>query len=136
MILCTYLNFPGTCAEAFRFYAEALGGTILMMQTHGESPMRDQVPAEMQSTVLHARMSVGGQFLMGSDAPPQHFQTAQGFSVSMSFSDAAESARVFAALAEGGRVTMPFQATFWSPGFGAVTDRFGTPWMINTEAGL
>ena len=26
---------------------------------------------------------------------------------------------------------MPFGATFWSPGFGMVTDRFGTPWMVN-----
>lgn len=26
---------------------------------------------------------------------------------------------------------MPFQKTFWSEGFGMVTDRFGTPWMVN-----
>ena len=39
--------------------------------------------------------------------------------------------RVFDALAVGGQVTMPFAATFWSPGFGMVTDRFGTPWMVN-----
>jgi PhnB protein len=26
---------------------------------------------------------------------------------------------------------MPFAQTFWSPGFGMVVDRFGTPWMIN-----
>jgi PhnB protein len=29
---------------------------------------------------------------------------------------------------------MPFQQNFWSPGFGMATDRFGTPWMVNTEA--
>ena len=43
----------------------------------------------------------------------------------------AEGQRVFDALAAGGQVTMPFAATFWSPGFGMVTDRFGTPWMVN-----
>lgn len=26
---------------------------------------------------------------------------------------------------------MPFQKTFWSPGFGMVDDRFGIGWMIN-----
>lgn len=134
MNISPYLNFPGTCAEAFRFYEQLLGGQILMLQTHGESPMRDQTPPEWHSAVIHVRMQVGSQLLMGSDAPPQHFETAQGFAVSLTFAEAQESERVFTALAAGGRVTMPFQATFWSSGFGGVVDRFGTPWMINTDA--
>lgn len=28
---------------------------------------------------------------------------------------------------------MPIATTFWSPRFGMLTDRFGTPWMITTE---
>jgi PhnB protein len=28
---------------------------------------------------------------------------------------------------------MPFQKTFWSPGFGMAVDRFGIPWIVNTE---
>jgi PhnB protein len=39
--------------------------------------------------------------------------------------------RIFQTLAEGGKVVMPLQKTFWSPAFGVVTDRFGTPWEIN-----
>jgi PhnB protein len=128
-----YLNFAGNCAEAFRFYEQLLGGTIVMMQTHGESPMKDHTPKEWHDKVLHVSMNVGSQMLMGSDAPPQHFQTPQGFAVSVTFKDKADSERVFNALAQGGRVTMPFQSTFWSPGFGGTVDRFGTPWMINTE---
>jgi PhnB protein len=38
---------------------------------------------------------------------------------------------MYGALSEGGQATMPFQETFWSPGFGMLTDRFGTPWMVN-----
>jgi PhnB protein len=128
-----YLNFSGNCAEAFRFYEQALGGKIVMMQTHGESAMRDKTPKEWHDAVLHVRMTIGNQVLMGSDAPPQHFEKPQGFAVSLSLKDKAESERVFNALAEGGRVTMPFQATFWSAGFGGLVDRFGTPWMINTD---
>jgi PhnB protein len=37
---------------------------------------------------------------------------------------------VFPLLGDGGRITMPLQQTFWAQRFGAVTDRFGTPWMI------
>ena len=40
---------------------------------------------------------------------------------------------MFEALAEGGEVQMPIAPTFWSPMFGMCTDRFGTPWMIDTE---
>ena len=35
------------------------------------------------------------------------------------------------ALAEGGNAPMPFQKTFFAEGFGMVTDRFGTPWMVS-----
>jgi PhnB protein len=40
---------------------------------------------------------------------------------------------VLGELADGGEITMPFSVTFWSPGFGACTDRFGVPWMVDTE---
>jgi PhnB protein len=38
---------------------------------------------------------------------------------------------MFAALSEGGSVRMPWQATFWTSGFGMVSDKFGMPWMVN-----
>ena len=47
--------------------------------------------------------------------------------------DPAEADRVFNALAEGGTITMPLGETFWAVKFGMLTDRFGTPWMINCE---
>jgi len=53
--------------------------------------------------------------------------------VSLHLKDIAEGERIFNALAENGSVTMPFEKTFWSPGFGMCVDRFGIPWMINCE---
>ena len=41
--------------------------------------------------------------------------------------------RMFTALSEGGRVTAPFDKTFWAAGFGMVVDQFGIPWMVNCE---
>ena len=133
MELSPYLLFDGRCAEAFKFYAQCLGGTIVMMQTHGESPMKEQVPAEWRDRIIHAHLTVGGKSLMGSDAPPEHFERPQGFSVSYSTADTAEGERIFKALSENGKVSMPFQETFWSSGFGMAVDRFGIPWMVNCE---
>jgi PhnB protein len=44
-----------------------------------------------------------------------------------------EAERIFAGLADGGQIKMPIQQTFWAERFGMLTDRFGTPWMINFE---
>ena len=44
-----------------------------------------------------------------------------------------EGDRIFHALAEGGKVGMPMQETFWAVKFGMLVDRFGIPWMVNCE---
>jgi PhnB protein len=132
MTLTPYLNFNGNCAAAFKFYEQVLGGTIELLQTHAESPMKDHVPADWLDKVIHVCLDVNGQKLMGSDAPAEHYQPAQGMHVSLHVESPAEGRRVFDRLASDGRVTMPFAATFWSPGFGMVVDKFGTPWMVNT----
>jgi PhnB protein len=132
MDLSPYLSFNGQCAAAFTFYEQCLGGKIVMMLTHGESPMKDHVPADWQDKVMHATLAVGNKVLMGMDAPPTHYAVPQGIFVSITVA-AAEAERVFKALAESGKVTMPFQQTFWSAGFGMAVDRFGIPWMVSSE---
>lgn len=131
MQVSPYLNFNGQCAEAFRFYEQVLGGKIDMM-THGESPMAGEVPPEMHDRVMHVRLQIGDQAIMGSDSPPEYYQKPQGLFVSLHYDDPAEGGRVFNALAEGGTVIMPFEKTFWAEGFGMLIDRFGTPWMVNS----
>jgi len=133
MQLNPYLLFNGTCEEAFKFYEKCLGGKIEAMMTHAGTPMESHTPREWLNKILHARMSVDGQVLMASDAPPGHYKEPQGFSVSLSMKSTVDGERIFNALGEGGKVGMPFQKTFWSPGFGMVTDRFGIPWMVNCE---
>lgn len=133
MKLVTYLTFAGRCAEAFRFYERALGGEILMMSTFADSPMASQVPPGEQGRIIHARLQVGDQLLMGSDCPPGMDVKPDGFSVSVQVDSVEEADRCFHALAEGGTVRMPIQQTFWSPRFGMLVDRFGIPWMVNCE---
>ncbi len=128
-----YLTFDGTCAEAFNLYARVLGGKIETMLTHAGTPAAEHVDPEWQDKIMHARLKVGDAVLMGSDAPPQYQKKPQGMSVSLNLRDEAEAERIFNALAEEGSVTMPLQKTFWAARFAMLTDRFGTPWMINCE---
>ncbi len=124
--------FKGNCRQAFERYAEILGGEIKTMLTFGDAPMDEA--EECNDLIMHAWLEVGDQAIMGCDSPPQFRRECGGFSVSVHAEDGAEARRIFDALAEGGSISMPFQDTFWSPGFGMLTDRFGTPWLINTAA--
>ena len=133
MKLSPYLAFNGNCAEAFQFYAECLGGVIESTFTFEGSPMAKYVTPEWRNKLMHARVVVGGRELMGSDNPPGHYQQPKGFSVSIGFQKPEEAERAFHALAENGTVTLPYQKTFWSAGFGMLVDRFGIPWMINCD---
>ena len=131
MKLNPYLAFDGRCREAFAFYEKALGGTIAFIQTMGESPMAAHTPPEAHDRIMHVTLHVGDQVLQGADAPPGQFTKPAGFCVAIHYDEAADGERVFNALATGGKVQMPFQATFWAKGFGMLIDQFGTPWIVN-----
>jgi PhnB protein len=133
MEVSPYLLFNGDCEAAFKFYEKHLGGRIEAMLTHEGTPAAEKVPADWRGKILHARMTVGDQVLMASDAPPGRYSRPQGFSVSLGIRKQEDAERIFNALAENGSVTMPLEKTFWALRFGMVTDRFGIPWMINCE---
>ena len=134
MQLSPYLFFNGNCAEAFKFYEEILGGKIVFVMNYAGSPLEGQVPEEWRDKVMHATMTIGEQRLMAADAPPGQYEAPKGISVSISLDDRAKGESIFNALLENGIVTLPFQQTFWSSGFGMCVDRFGIPWMVNCES--
>jgi PhnB protein len=59
------------------------------------------------------------------------YKGMNGFFVSLVYPTAPEAKRVFDALTQGGKVTMPVGKSFWAEAFGMLVDRFGTPWMIS-----
>ncbi len=65
-----YLTFDGDCEEAFKVYEKVLGGKIVAMMTHRDTPAEAHVPAEWRDKILHARLVFGDNVLMASDAPP------------------------------------------------------------------
>ena len=131
MTFNAYLFFSnGTCSEAFERYAEVFGGAVTIMRM-GDVPADQRMPGAADDVVMHAALKVGDALLMGSDDPSGDGGPKLGFNVAYTAPDPDTAERVFAALGEGGDVTMPMAKTFWSPAFGMVTDRFGVPWMID-----
>jgi PhnB protein len=133
MKINSYLTFNGQCETAFKFYEKCFGGRIDAMFPHAGTPAEQFVPAEWRSKIMHARLVVGDEVLMGSDAPPDRFEKPQGFSVSLQIQKPADAERIFQALAQDGTIQMPMQQTFWAERFGMCVDRFGIPWMVNCE---
>ncbi|MBI1329348.1 MAG: VOC family protein [Alphaproteobacteria bacterium] len=129
-----YLNFDGTCEEAFRLYEKALGGRIDMMLPFAMEPGTSSVPESWRGKIMHAAMTIGDTALMGSDGQQGGYTKPQGFSVSFIAASVEQAESAFKALSEGGDVRMPMAETFFSKRFGMVTDRFGIPWMINFPA--
>src|SRR6185503_12222215 len=122
-MLNPYLFYDGNCEAAFRYYEKVLGGKIEFLLRADEGPADMKPEPGLEKKVMHARMSINGQTLMASDAPPGHFHKPQGFSVSLTVSDLGEAERKFKALAEGGAENMPFGKTFFSKGFGMCVDQ-------------
>ena len=130
-----YLAFNGNCAQAMRFYEVALGGKIEVMMSGADSPMAAQIPKEVAHRILHARLVLpGGGTLYAGDIPLHMvYQGIHGVSITLNYDSAAEAQQKFERLGAGGKVTMPMAASFWARSCGMLTDKFGTPWIINGE---
>jgi PhnB protein len=128
-----YLFFDGRCEEALDFYARAVGAKVEMLMRFKESPdphPPGMLPPGAENKVLHATMRIGDTQVMASDGECKGRPSFQGFSLSLTARDEAEAKRRFNALADGGKVQLPLQKTFFSPSFGMLTDRFGVGWMV------
>ena len=129
--LSPYLNFNGTADKAVALYQRALGAKTEAIQRFGEIP-GTTVPEEHKHRVMHARLQLGGGAVMISDTPPGTPVASEGnVHVCLELDDIADANAKFAALAEGGKVTMPLQDTFWGARFGMLTDAYGVRWMFN-----
>lgn len=130
-----YLGFDGNCAEAMRFYETVLDGKITSMVTAAESPMVSQVPKEFLDRVMNAQLELPGGYLLYAGDAPAHvpYEGIKGVSITLNYDTVDEAEAVFNALAEGGKITMPFNPTFWAKKFGMLIDRFGVAWILNGE---
>jgi PhnB protein len=124
-----YLNYPGHCEQAFRFYEQHLGGKVTRMMRHEDRP-NPQLPPDFGKKILHAHLEIGGGALLGADIPGA--EPMRSAYVSLTLDNATEAERVYALLSEGGQIFMKMEQTFFAERFAMLRDRFGTSWMLLT----
>lgn len=134
MKIVTSVSMPGTCREAFEFYARVLGGQITTAITYGEA-FPETTPAGIRDWMMYCWLQVGDQAILGSDMHPDHApdmsKPRDGFDITLHLDTVEEARRIFEGLSEGGEVKIPFGVNDCAPGFSGFTDRFGVPWMTN-----
>ena len=130
--LSVYLHFDGNCREAMNFYKDAIGGE-LMVQTVGESPMKDQFP-DTPDQVLHAVLTKEHYMIMASDMLGKNSLVhGNNIALSVNCSSEDEINNLYTKLSEGGEIIEALKTQFWGAIFGMFTDKFGIRWMFNFD---
>jgi PhnB protein len=129
-IVQPYLAFEGRCEEALEFYRKAVGAEVTALVRFKDSPDPGMCAPGVGDKIMHSSFRIGETTLLASDGRYQGQCTFQGFSLSLTAPDESEAERLFAALADGGHVTVPLGKTGFSARFGILADRFGVSWII------
>jgi len=136
MEINAYLFFDGRCEEAVEFYRRELGAEVTMMMRFKDCPEPlppGMVPPGWENKVMHSALRIGETVVMASD-DCQGRPKFDGFALSVTVPTEAEADRVFAAITDGGKVTMPLGKSFFAKSFGMAHDRFGVHWMVIAPA--
>ena len=134
--LNAYLKFnDDKCREAMEFYKDCLGGGELTLQTVGETPMKDQMPPETHSKIMHATFKKGELEFFASDMMRDKAVVGDSVILALNCDSEEELKTIFAKLSVGGDVFMAPEKQFWGGVFGDVTDKYGNEWMLNYQEG-
>lgn len=131
-----YLNFPGTCEEAFGFYEGVFGVKQEGLMRLGDTPPMPGAPEltqDQRNLVMHVAMPIiDGTMLMGSDVPPGMGEVVVGTNVTIDLEcDSVEDARrLYDGLSAGSTQGRPISEEFWGY-WGTCLDRYGIRWMFN-----
>ena len=140
MKMTAYLNFPGNCEKAQKFYEKHLGAKVLMKSTFGSMAgaggPQNLPPGCTADQILHARFTLGDTVVMASDGPPERVQPMRSAYLCLSVESNEEAERIYKALSEGGEIFMPMGETFFAHRFGQFRDPFGINWMVTREKAM
>jgi PhnB protein len=133
MNVSPYMDFDGRCEQAIEFYKGAVGAEVQMLMRYKDMPggcAEGKIPPGTENKVMHASLRMGDSLVMMSDGHCRGELKIKGACLSLSVESDAKAEKVFKALSDGGKVTMPLGKTFFASSFGMVDDRFGVPWMV------
>ena len=135
----TYLNFARETEQAFNFYktvfhGEFIGGIMRYGQVPA-MPGKPQITDADKNLIMYMQLQIlGGHMLMGTDVPESmglKMNVGNNVHINLEPDTRQETKRLYDALAEGGKVTMPLQDMFWGAYHGSCTDKYGIHWMFN-----
>lgn len=129
MKLDIYINYPGHCEEAFRFYEQHLGGKITMMNAHQQPP--PNFPKEWTRPILHAIIEIGDTLVRGADVPGAEPMRSAYLTLRLDTPEKAE--QIYKLLSDDGEIFMKMEKTFFANRFAMLRDKFGTSWMLLNE---
>lgn len=124
--LSVFLNFNGNCADVLAFYADVFKAETGRVMKYSDAPGSDSA----DDRIMYSEMVIGGLNVMFCDTSPDNFVLGNNFTMTHMDSNLEETRRVFDALAEGGKINMELEKTFFSELYGMVTDKFGINWNI------
>lgn len=128
----TYLYFDGKCREAMTFYGKCWQSEPNFTTYSAGPPDIAAAAKKAPDRILHAELASGPVVLMASDLlPGTRYHLGNNFSLSITCDTQAEMERLFAALSENGKVTLPMHDAFWGGRFGMLDDKFGVSWMLS-----
>lgn len=135
-----YLNFNGTCEQAFAFYEKVFNTPNIGMYRFGDMPEDPAYPMseEDKRKIMHTAIMLNDStMLMGSDCVENfgHKATNGNSTYIMLDTGTAEEARtLYAALTENAmKIEMELGEQFWAELYASFQDRFGIWWMIHYE---
>ena len=126
-----YLCYEGRCEEAIEFYKKALGAEVVHCMRGKEAPEGSCGPSQFAESILHAMLRIGNSEIMMSDGMNSGTAEFKGITLSVSVDSDQEAKEKFEAIsADGGKVGMELQKTFFASSFGVCHDKFGVGWMV------
>lgn len=135
-----YLNFNGTCEQAFLFYEKVFKTQHLGMHRFGDMPDNPEFPIknEDKQKIMHTAIMVNNTtMLMGSDLLEDFgVKLTNGNStyVMLDTDTAQEAHDLYNALTENAlTIEMPLGEQFWAELYASFQDQFGICWMIHFE---
>jgi PhnB protein len=134
MHVTPYLFFDGNCREAMEFYKSCFGGELTLMRYADgpEEAFEGQGEPDLEK-IMHASLTGGEASLMASDNPMGAPKIGDNVSLSLNCETMDDIQRLFKALSEGGKVTMPLADAFWGDHFGMLVDKYGFHWMLSHQ---
>lgn len=135
MNLTPFLLFDGYSAEAMAFYKSCLGGELTITKM-GDTPMKNQMPAELHGKVAHAHLKSGLIEFSATDWMHATRRPKQGNTVAMYLNGGTYKAlrAIFDRLAVGAdRDLLDDLRDLPFGSYGHLADKYGVHWFMQGE---